>query len=896
MKSWNNLKVGTRLLVGFGAVLVLAALVGAVGIGSLSVVGKAQSNAALALDMKFATLNLLGDQEEYAKNGDQESLYAVKEDYKALTSRVTEEKKNLSGKALEVADTFMTRILTEDAPAFDQFVRSREARNAAQASMIGAGTKALNDAVSLRDSQEKKLGQELAAGSNLVISITRSGIGTMPPYPADRISDADLSQLASFIADLGSATLPTGQAAAARIYSAECAMCHGASGQGTAMGSAIAGAGTSSAQMKSRTEKLTRVNKLVQDVLSMRLSAANYLDTSDKKYVTEFASLSQSSLAQADATRSLMVGQDDTPLVDGAAESIKSFGRSFAEYQNQQTAMDGQMAKLNDIGRANMGSASKDDKYYGGAALLASLANANSDASRKNAEAMITLFFGLAIVAGTGVALLLKRGITQPLGKVMKTADAVSKGDLSVKMDVDSNDELGMMARSMRKATDYMKEMADTAGRMAAGDLTAEVKPKCENDVLGNAFEKMIVNLRSLVDKVQNNANSIASASEQLATASAQTGSATDQIAMVSQQVAKASQVQTEGIGDVRTSLDKLSIAIDEVADGTQAQSKAVEQAIQIVQQVSGASELTAAHAQEASNSAIRASEVAMQGSSTVQKTVEGIGKINASMRDVSEAIAQLGKHSEEIGGMIAIIDDIASQTNLLALNAAIEAARAGEQGRGFAVVADEVKKLAERTAKETKGIVSLVGSVQKGVGDSIKASAEGAKQADEGTRLAHEAGAALRQIMDAVSSMVSQVEQISAAAEKMSMSANEMVKVIDNVSRAVDKSSAATREMSVLKTQVGQSTDQVAATIEDNSASTEEMSASIEEMSAQAQEVATSTRALSNMARDLREAAAKFHLGGDNSDNGHVELFTNGKEAVREAEAALRIRAVAKA
>ena len=114
------------------------------------------------------------------------------------------------------------------------------------------------------------------------------------------------------------------------------------------------------------------------------------------------------------------------------------------------------------------------------------------------------------------------------------------------------------------------------------------------------------------------------------------------------------------------------------------------------------------------------------------EQTVVNVEIGNKNMQNLSSAIEDIRKASEEIQSIAKLIDDIAFQTNILALNAAVEAARAGDAGKGFAVVADEVRNLASKSADAAKDAVQVIGRCVAAVDQGVQLNQSASKSLEE--------------------------------------------------------------------------------------------------------------------------------------------------------------------
>ncbi|MBQ6814351.1 MAG: HAMP domain-containing protein [Lachnospiraceae bacterium] len=345
--------------------------------------------------------------------------------------------------------------------------------------------------------------------------------------------------------------------------------------------------------------------------------------------------------------------------------------------------------------------------------------------------ALTAVVFEVMII---GLGVYVAKSINANLKKIINAINIVRDGGVDVTVDSDTNDEFGEIISAINEMAVAVKHDADLADRIAEGDLSMDVKPRTDIDVLGKSFKKLVDDNNHILGNIRE---------------------ASSQVTTGSEQVASASQALAQGSTEQASALEEVSASIDDIAHRTKV------------------------NAEEASNA-----------NKLVMETKAGAVKGNEQMKEMMAAMSEINQSSENISKIIKVIDDIAFQTNILALNAAVEAARAGAHGKGFAVVAEEVRNLAAKSAQAASETAELIEN-------SIDKVEKGSKIAEETSNALAEIVENVDKIVKIISEIAIASNEQATAVTQIDQALSQVSQVVQSNSATSEECAAASEELS---------------------------------------------------------------------------------------------------
>jgi methyl-accepting chemotaxis protein len=255
----------------------------------------------------------------------------------------------------------------------------------------------------------------------------------------------------------------------------------------------------------------------------------------------------------------------------------------------------------------------------------------------------------------------------------------------------------------------------------------------------------------------------------------------------------------------IQNSSTELQAAANQQTTSSREQAASTNEIATTIKELVATARQIADSAQRVAGIAEETARGARSGDQTVQKTHEAVGNIKRQVDLIVNHMLDLGRKSQQIGGILEIINELAEQTNILAINASIEAAGAGEVGSRFGVVADEIRKLADRVAASTKEIRSLIEEIRSAVHTTIMTTETGSKAVEGGTRQFGDVSAAFQQI-------VRLVETTTEAAREIELSTKQQTTAVEQVNLAIANVAQAAKESETSSTQTLQTVSELTA------------------------------------------------------------------------------------
>lgn len=204
----------------------------------------------------------------------------------------------------------------------------------------------------------------------------------------------------------------------------------------------------------------------------------------------------------------------------------------------------------------------------------------------------------------------------------------------------------------------------------------------------------------------------------------------------------------------------------------------------------------TAERAQSVAETAQVSVDISRAGTEAVSQTISGMDLIRRKVEDIADNILVLSEHTQQIGEIIATVNNLADQSRMLALNASVEAARAGEEGKGFAVVALEVRNLADQNREATVQVREILGEIQRATNGAVMVTEEGSKGVDHGQDLVNRAGDSIRDLAHAIEEAAMAAMQIAASTRQQTIGMDQLTQAMRTIKRATTETLSTTMQV----------------------------------------------------------------------------------------------------
>jgi methyl-accepting chemotaxis protein len=256
-------------------------------------------------------------------------------------------------------------------------------------------------------------------------------------------------------------------------------------------------------------------------------------------------------------------------------------------------------------------------------------------------------------------------------------------------------------------------------------------------------------------------------------------------------------------ISSIRSSSTELQAAATQQASGSREQAAATTEVSTTIRELLSTSKQIAESAQRVARIAEETAGGARLGDQTVQRAQEGITTIKRQVDLIVGHMLELGRKSQQAGGILELINELSEQTNILSINATIEAAGAGESGRRFAVVADEIRKLADRVAGSTKEIRGVIEDIRSAVNTTVMATESGTKAVDAGAKQFAEVTSSFSQIAGLVGTTTEAAREIELSTKQQTSAVEQVNAAISNVAQAAKETEASSTQTLQTSTQL---------------------------------------------------------------------------------------------